>query len=106
MSTVLDPSNGGTQLLVFRPAVYRCFVQQQMRAQFNPRTNVDTLELLQREEARRQQEAEKVRKRKTGSLKGLKLLLLGGTGLGLLGMLLRLFYPKRSKKRSQALLMK
>ncbi|XP_036130582.1 protein FAM187B [Molossus molossus] len=106
VSTVLDPSSGGAQLLVFRPAVYRCFVQQQMRAQFNPRFDVDALELLQREEAIRQQEAEKVRKPKTGSPKGLKLLLLWGTGLGLLGMLLRLFCPKRRKKRSQVLLMK
>ncbi|XP_066100226.1 protein FAM187B [Saccopteryx bilineata] len=101
VSTILDPSSGGSHLQVFQRAIYQCFLQQKLRARFNPRPDLHVLEILQREEARKQQEAGKVRQGKTDSiLKGLKLMLLAGAVLGLLG-LLKLFCSSRSKRSSR-----
>ncbi|XP_006098759.1 protein FAM187B [Myotis lucifugus] len=107
LSTVLDPATGGRRLQVFRPAIYKCFVHQELVARFNPRPHVDTVEVLQREKARQQRETGEAWKGKTSYslLKGLKLLLVG-TMLSLLGMLLKLFCPSRSKRRKQVLLVK
>lgn len=107
VTTVLDPSNGGRRLQVFQPAIYTCFVQQEFMARFNPRPDLDTLEILQREEAGQQPEAEQARKGKADTVfKGLKLVLLVGTLLGLLGVLLKLFRPSRSKRSNRTLLVK
>lgn len=105
VSTVLDPSSGGRRLQVFQPAIYRCFVQQFM-ARFNPKPNLDTLEVLLREEARQQQETRETWKGKDPILQGLKLMLLVGTVLGLFGVLLKLFCPSQSKRSNQVLLVK
>lgn len=75
-------------------------------ARFNPKPSLDTLEVLQREEARQQQEAREVWKGKDSILQGLKLMLLVGTVLGLFGVLLKLFCPSQSKRSNQVLLVK
>lgn len=107
VSTILDPSNGGRRLQVFQPAIYRCFVQQELVARFNPRPSPDVLEILQKEEVGQQPEAGQARKGKADTvLKGLQLMLLVGTFLGLLGVLLKLFRPSQSKRRNQTLLVK
>ncbi|KAM5210533.1 protein FAM187B isoform 2-T2 [Hipposideros larvatus] len=107
VSTILDPSNGGRRLQVFQPAIYRCFVQQELVARFNPRPSPDVLEILQKEEAGQQPEAGQAWKGKADTvLKGLQQLLLVGTFLGLLGVLLKLFRPSQSKRRNQTLLVK
>ncbi|CAK6436932.1 unnamed protein product, partial [Pipistrellus nathusii] len=96
LSTILDPATGGRRLQVFRPAIYKCFVHHELVARFNPRSHVDPLEVLQREEARQWREAEEAQKGKSNYSLHL-LLLLVGTMLSLLGMLLRLFCPSQSK---------
>ncbi|XP_036895484.1 protein FAM187B-like [Sturnira hondurensis] len=106
VSTVLDPSSGGRRLQVFQPAIYRCFVQQEFMARFNPKPSLDTLEVLQREKARQQQETREVWKGKDSILQGLKLTLLTGTVLVLFGVLLKLFCPSQSKRSNQVLLVK
>ncbi|ELK05767.1 protein FAM187B [Pteropus alecto] len=107
VSTILDPSNGGRRLQVFQPAIYKCFVHQELVARFNPMTKLDILESLRRDEDGQQQEAGEAQKGKANSvLKGLKLMLLVGTILGLLGMLLKLFRPSRSKRSNHVLLVK
>ncbi|XP_008138025.3 protein FAM187B [Eptesicus fuscus] len=107
LSTVLDPATGGRRLQVFRPAIYKCFVHQELVARFNPRSLVDTLEVLQREEARQQREAGGAQEGKSSySLRNGWKLLLVGTVLSLLGMLLKLLCPSRSKRRKQVLLVK
>lgn len=107
LSTILDPATGGRRLQVFRPAIYKCFVHQELVARFNPRPHEDPIEVLQREEARQQREAEEAQQEKRGHFlrHGLKLLLVG-TVLSLLGMLLKLSCPSRSKRRKQVLLVK
>ncbi|XP_019566207.2 protein FAM187B [Rhinolophus sinicus] len=107
VTTILDPSNGGRQLQVFQPAIYTCFVQQELIARFNPRPGLDVLEILQREETGQQPEAGQARQGKADTVfKGLKLILLVGTILGLLGVLLELFRPSRSKRSHRTLLVK
>lgn len=107
VSTILDPANGGRRLQVFQPAIYKCFVHQELVARFNPMTKLDILESLRRDEDGQQQETREAQKGKANSvLKGLKLMLLVGTILGLLGMLLKLFRPSRSKRSKHVLLVK
>lgn len=107
VTTILDPSNGGRQLQVFQPAIYTCFVQQEFIARFNPRPALDVLEILQREETGQQPEAGQARQGKADTVsKGLKLMLLVGTILGLFGVLLKLFRPSRSKRSTRTLLVK
>ncbi|XP_046537227.1 protein FAM187B-like [Equus quagga] len=101
----LDPANGGRRLQVFQPAVYKCFVQQELMGHFNPRPDPEVLETL-REDASLPQ-AEAVGKGKADSvLKGLKLTLLVATVLGLLGVLLKHFRPSQGSRSKQVLLVK
>ncbi|XP_057568513.1 protein FAM187B-like [Hippopotamus amphibius kiboko] len=107
VSTILDISNGGSRLQVFQAATYKCFVQQELSAQFNPQSDLDALASLSTEDFRQQLEAEEAQEGNADSvLKGLKLVLLVGLGLGLLGVLLKLFHPSRGSKRDQVLMVK
>ncbi|CAK7301241.1 Protein FAM187B [Vulpes lagopus] len=110
LNTVLEPANGGRQLRVFQPAIYKCFVQQELMARFNPRPFPDVPEALREEEAGRQQGAREASKGKAGPvLKGLKLTLLVGIVLGLLGLLgllLKFFHHSQGKRSDQVLLVK
>ncbi|XP_007106591.1 protein FAM187B-like [Physeter macrocephalus] len=107
VSTVLDTSNGGNRLQVFQPATYKCFVQQELSAQFNPKSDLDILASLSTEDFGQQPEVQEAQKGKADSvLKGLRLMLLVGTVLGLLGVLFKHFHPSRGRKRNQVLLVK
>ncbi|XP_006171682.3 protein FAM187B [Tupaia chinensis] len=90
LGSYLDLSTGGRKLQVFQPAIYRCFVQQEFMAQFNPAAPQET------ETQQRQQTPESwaaLYRAGQGNadhvLKGLKLLLLAGGMLALVGVLLR-----------------
>ncbi|XP_003915384.1 protein FAM187B [Papio anubis] len=106
-TTFLDPSTGGRQLQVFQPAIYKCFVQQELVAQFNPATSPETLEAQWRENDAQWREARKSLPGRADSvLKGLKLVLLVGTVLVLLGALLKFIRPSPSKRSKQVLMVK
>uniref|UniRef100_A0ABI7YV01 Ig-like domain-containing protein n=1 Tax=Felis catus TaxID=9685 RepID=A0ABI7YV01_FELCA len=107
LDTILEPSNGGKQLRVFQPAIYKCFVQQELMARFNPVPFPGTAETLREEEGGPHRGKGKTQEGKASSiLKGLKLLLLLGTVLGLLGVLLKIFHPSQGKSSDQVLLVK
>ncbi|XP_003420810.1 protein FAM187B-like [Loxodonta africana] len=101
-STVMDSSNGGSRLQVFQPAIYSCFVQQELMARFNPTSNPEVLEAQRTVEAGRRQEARKA----DSVLRGLKLMLLVGTVLVLVGALFKVLRPSQGKKCDQVLLVK
>uniref|UniRef100_A0A4X1TNP9 Ig-like domain-containing protein n=1 Tax=Sus scrofa TaxID=9823 RepID=A0A4X1TNP9_PIG len=107
VNTVLDASNGGSRLQVFQGAIYECFLQQELTARFNPRSKLDVLASLNTEDLQQQPGVEEAWKGKADSvLKGLKLMLLLGTGLGLLGVLFKLFHPSWGRRRDQLLVVK
>ena len=107
LDTILEPSNGGKQLRVFQPAIYKCFVQQELMARFNPVPFPGTAETLREKEGGPHRGKGKTQEGKASSiLKGLKLLLLLGTVLGLLGVLLKIFHPSQGKSSDQVLLVK
>ncbi|XP_046934213.1 protein FAM187B-like [Lynx rufus] len=107
LDTILEPSNGGKQLRVFQPAIYKCFVQQELMARFNPVPFPGTAETLREEEGGPHRGKGKTQEGKASSiLKGLKLLLLLGTVLGLLGVLLKIFHPSQGKSSDRVLLVK
>ncbi|KAM6223700.1 protein FAM187B-like [Rhynchocyon petersi] len=86
-STVLDPASGGGRLQIFQPAVYTCFVQQELIARFNPTSTPEVLEAHRGERMRPEHKAEEAWWGKADSvLKGLKLMLLVGTVLALMGL--------------------
>ncbi|KAM9226336.1 protein FAM187B [Dugong dugon] len=101
-SASMDSSTGGSQLQVFRPAIYTCFVQQELVARFNPTSEPEVLLAQRREEAGGQQETGKA----DSVLKGLKLMLLVGTVLALAGALFKVLRPFQGKKCDQVLLVK
>ncbi|XP_017359644.1 protein FAM187B [Cebus imitator] len=113
-TTFLDPSTGGRQLQVFQPAIYRCFVQQELVAQFSPAANPETLEAQWREneaqwrenEAQWQEARKAPQGRADSVLKGLKLVLLVGIVLALLGALLKFMHPSPGRKSKQVLMVK
>ncbi|XP_058135216.1 protein FAM187B isoform X2 [Dasypus novemcinctus] len=101
-SNVLDPTNGGMRLQIFQPAIYRCFVQQELMARFNPLTPPE-MWTLQRDE----QEAGEGQNGKAGVvLKGLTLALLAGTVLVLAAVLLKFLRPSWGKRSERVLLVK
>ncbi|OWK16201.1 hypothetical protein Celaphus_00004523, partial [Cervus elaphus hippelaphus] len=105
VSTIMDTSNGGSWLRVFQPATYRCFVQQELTAQFNSQSNVDPLKFLSPGKSEQQPEAKETQKEKANSvLKGLSVMMLVGTVLTLLGCLRKQFRFSRSQKRNKMLL--
>ncbi|KAL4832204.1 hypothetical protein H8958_020990 [Nasalis larvatus] len=106
-TTFLDPSTGGRQLRVFQPAIYKCFVQQELVAQFNPTASPETLEAQWRENDAQWREARNALQGRADSvLKGLKLVLLVGTVLALLGALLKFMRPSPGKRSKQVLVVK
>lgn len=103
----MDTSNGGSWLQVFQPATYRCFVQQELTAQFSSQSNVDPLKFLSPGKSEQQPEAKETRKEKANSvLKGLSVMMLVGTVVTLLGCVLKQFRFSRSWKRNKMLLVK
>ncbi|XP_012630511.3 protein FAM187B isoform X2 [Microcebus murinus] len=107
LNTFLDPSTGGRQLQVFRAAIYRCFVQQEFMAQFNPKSSPEALEAQRDGSGARPQVAPEILWWKAGSvLTGLKLALLAGTLLALAGLMLRFCRPSQGAKRDCVVLVK
>lgn len=107
ISTIMDSSNGGSWLQVFQSAIYRCFVQQELMAQFNSKVSVDPLKFLVPEKSKQQLEAEKTRKENANSvLKGLMVMMLVGTVLIVLGCLFKQFCFSQSRKRNKMFLVK
>ncbi|XP_061243965.1 protein FAM187B isoform X1 [Bos javanicus] len=107
ISTIMDSSNGGSWLQVFQSAIYRCFVQQELMAQFNSKVSVDPLKFLVPEKSKQQPEAEKTRKENASSvLKGLNVMMLVGTVLTVLGCLFKQFRFSQSRKRNKMFLVK
>ncbi|XP_037373861.1 protein FAM187B [Talpa occidentalis] len=100
-STVLDPSNGGRRLQIFQPAIYKCFVQQELVARFNPKPDPEIL-VIQKEEAESQEDTHKGKA--DSVLRGLKLMLLVGTALGLFLVLFKFLHPSQDKRSKQVLL--
>uniref|UniRef100_H0WDY1 Ig-like domain-containing protein n=1 Tax=Cavia porcellus TaxID=10141 RepID=H0WDY1_CAVPO len=96
----LDIVSGGRLLQVFQPATYRCFVDQEFVAQFNPSsTPVESLELVGPQMPRPQPKAHSF------SLK-LKLLLMVGTSLALGLLLFNALCSLQGKNRNRMLLVK
>lgn len=76
-------------------------------AQFNPATSPETLEAQWRENDAQWREARKALPGRANSvLKGLKLVLLVGTVLVLLGALLKFIRPSSGKRSKQVLMVK
>lgn len=107
INTVMDLHSGGQHLKVFQPATYRCFVAQELIAQFNPTPSTCQLE------AERQAKAlgpwrSRIQPGKADSvLRGLKLLLLIVSVLAVGGFLCKVvFRPACGEKRNQVLLVK
>lgn len=107
VSTIMDLHSGGKHLKVSQPATYRCFVEQELIAQFNPIPDVYLLE------AERQSKPQKpwqfrIQPGKANSvLRGLKLMLLTVSVLAIGGLLCKVvFRPICGKKRNQILLVK
>ncbi|XP_040591459.1 protein FAM187B isoform X1 [Mesocricetus auratus] len=106
VSSFMDPLSGGQQLKVFQPAIYRCFVEQELIAQFNPTDPEDELR-----ESERQSKGQGWFRTQPGKadsvLRGLKLMLLTLSLLVVGGLLCKVvFRPVRGKKRNQVLLVK
>ncbi|XP_055266942.1 protein FAM187B-like [Moschus berezovskii] len=107
ISTIMDTSNGGSWLQVFQPAIYRCFVHQELMAQFNSKVSVDPLKFLSPEKSKQQAEAEATRKEKANSvLEGLSMMILVGMVLAVLGCLLKQFHFSQSRRINKMLLVK
>ncbi|XP_021095224.1 protein FAM187B-like [Heterocephalus glaber] len=97
----LNLASGGRQLQIFQPATYRCFMEQEFIAQFNP---IATLEFLgpQKRENKTQGPS-----RKADSIPlRLKLVLLMGTALALGVLLFNTLCSAPGKRRNQMLLAK
>uniref|UniRef100_A0A8C5KPK0 Uncharacterized protein n=1 Tax=Jaculus jaculus TaxID=51337 RepID=A0A8C5KPK0_JACJA len=100
--TSLNPSTSGRLLRVFRTATYRGFMEQELLAQFNPRPNPEMLWTQNGKLGAQGQQPEKA-----GSvLKGLKLMLLMGTALALVGPLLKVLHHAQGKKSNCLLLVR
>ncbi|XP_055992072.1 protein FAM187B-like [Sorex fumeus] len=105
IGSVMDMSSGGQRLQVFQSAVYKCFVQQELIAQYNPQP--DSGHTAQPRGAGHWQEATNAQIEKASSvLKGLQLMLLVGTMLGLTGVLLTLSRPIRNSKVDRVVVVK
>ncbi|XP_051018679.1 protein FAM187B isoform X1 [Acomys russatus] len=106
-STSMDLYSGGRKLKVFQPATYRCFVEQELIAQFNPTAYVDLLEAETQPEAQWQGPSRAQPGKAQPVLKGLKLVLLIVSVLAVGGLLCKVvFRPLRGKKKNQVLLVK
>ncbi|XP_049642596.1 protein FAM187B-like [Suncus etruscus] len=106
ISSIMDMGSGGQRLQVFQPAVYRCFVQQELMAQYNPQPETEQQRVAKPQAGQEQEEAEPQKMKASSVLRGLQLMLLGGTVLGLLGVIFTLSRPSRNKKADRVLLVK
>lgn len=102
----MDMWSGGQRLQVFQPAVYRCFVQQELMAQYNPQPEAKQQRVSKPQAGQEQEEVEAQEMKASSVLRGLQLMLLGGTVLGLLGVIFTLSRPSRNKKEDRVLLVK
>ncbi|XP_007953067.1 protein FAM187B [Orycteropus afer afer] len=98
--TILEPSSGGRRLQIFQPAIYTCFVQQELMARFNPMSNLEMLGTQKKEEAGQWQG------KVNTFLRLLKLMLLMGTVLVLVGALFKFLCSSQGKRCDQVLLVK
>ncbi|NP_780449.2 protein FAM187B isoform 1 precursor [Mus musculus] len=99
VSTIMDLHSGGQHLKVFQPATYRCFVEQELIAQFNP---------TERQSKAQNPWQPRIQPDKADSvLRRLKLMVLSISVLAVGGLLCKVvFRPVCGKKRSQVLLVK
>lgn len=108
-STILDTTNGGRQLQIFQPAVYKCYVHQEFMAQFSPMMDPEALKGQEDKKEDQQWQVGKVPvppKQADSVLKGLKLMLLVVLVLGLAGLLFRLLRPSWNRRKNSVLLVK
>ncbi|XP_059131805.1 protein FAM187B isoform X1 [Peromyscus eremicus] len=102
LSSFMDLYSGGRQLQIFQPAIYRCFVQQELIAQFNPITSVDLLEAESQSKGPGQRQFGKA----DSVLRGLQLVLLMVLVLVVGGLLCKVVFRPIQGKKNQVLLVK
>ncbi|OBS72791.1 hypothetical protein A6R68_12662 [Neotoma lepida] len=102
LSSFMDPYSGGQQLQIFQPAIYRCFVEQELIAQFNPIASVDLLEAESQSKGPGQRQPGKA----DLVLRGLKLVLLMVFLLIVGGFLCKVAFRPVPGKKNQVLLVK
>lgn len=107
INTIMDLHSGGQHLKVFRPATYRCFVEQELIAQFNPTPSVYLLEAERQSKAQEPWYSRFQPGNADSVLRGLKLMLPIISVLAIGGLLCKVvFRPGCGKKRNQVLLVK
>ncbi|EGW07232.1 Protein FAM187B [Cricetulus griseus] len=105
VSTFMDPLCTGQQLRVVQPAIYRCFVEQELIAQFNPANPDNIMEFERRSKGK--EWSRKQPGKADSVLRGLKLMLLMLSVLVVGAFLCKVvFRPSQGKKRNQVLLVK
>ncbi|XP_042124565.1 protein FAM187B isoform X3 [Peromyscus maniculatus bairdii] len=102
LSSFMDLYSGGRQLQIFQPAVYRCFVQQELIAQFNPIASVDLLGAESQSKRPGQRQFGKA----DPVLRGLQLVLLMVSVLVVGGLLCKVVFRPIQGKKNQVLLVK
>ncbi|KAL1769033.1 FAM187B [Sigmodon hispidus] len=103
----MDLYSGGRQLQIFQPAIYRCFVEQELIAQFNPIAFVDLLDAERQSKSQGKRQFRVQQGKADSVLRGLKLMLMMVSVLIVGGVLCKVvFRPTRDKKRNQVLLVK
>ncbi|XP_028643500.1 protein FAM187B isoform X1 [Grammomys surdaster] len=107
ISTIMDLHSGGQHLKVFQPATYRCFVEQELIAQFNPIPAVYLLDAERQSKAQKSWQSRIQLANADSVLRGWKLILLTVSILVIGGLLCKVvFRPICGKKRNQVLLVK
>lgn len=107
ISSIMDMWSGGQRLQVFQPAVYKCFAEQELVAVYKPQPEAEEQQPVSKPQPGQEQEEAEAQEMKASSvLRGLQLMLLGGTILGLLGVIFALSRPSRNKKEDRVLLVK
>lgn len=105
--SLMDPVSGGQQLQIFQPAIYRCFVEQELIAQFNPAVSVELLEAERQAKGQGRWQPRTQPGKADSVLRGLKLMLLMVSVLVVGGLLCKVvFRPTRGKRRNLVLLVK
>ncbi|XP_048185914.1 protein FAM187B [Perognathus longimembris pacificus] len=104
--TFLSPATGSEQLQIFHMATYKCFVEQELVAQFNP---VSPERLEARRPGReagpwRLGQAEALAGQADAVLQGLKLALGAGTILALLALMFKVLRPAQRRRSNPAVL--
>lgn len=106
ISTFMDLYSGGQKLKVFQPAIYRCFVNQEFIAQFNPTAYVDLPEAETQPKVQWQGQSRAQLGKAETVLKGLKLMLLIVSVLAVAGLLCKVVFRPFRGKKNQVLLVK